>query len=302
MNYKIVKMRDTIGDRILLMVVYITLSLLSIAILYPFIWVISASFSNPMLIRQGKLWFWPVGFHLIGYNLVFTDPNIMIGYRNSAFYMLVGTCINIFMTIIAAYPLSCKDFAGRKVLSLFFSFTMWFSGGIIPTFLLMKQLQLTNTIWAILLPSSISVWNLIIVRNYFQTSVPEEMREAAKIDGCSNIGYLFKIAIRLIGPIIAVMVVLYGVTRWNDYFQALIYLNDRRLMPLQLFLREILIMNQMASAQQHQVLDSTFTEMLLAAESVKYAAIITASLPVLLIYPLVQRHMLKGIMIGAIKG
>lgn len=166
----------------------------------------------------------------------------------------------------------------------------------------MRQLGLTNTVWAVLVSPAVSVWNLIIMRNYFSTSIPEELREAAKIDGCTNVGYLFRIAIHLAGPIMAVLTVFYGVSRWNDYFQALIYITDRELFPLQLFLREILIINQMTSAQQNVATDSTMTEMLLAAESVKYAVIVVASLPVMVIYPFVQRYMLSGITVGAVKG
>jgi len=290
------------GDKIFLFVVYCVLTLMTLSVLYPFLWVISASVSDPFMIRQGKLWLWPVGFQLKGYNLVFTDVNIMTGYRNSFIYMVAGTSINIFMTFLAAYPLSCRDFAGRNIFALLFTFTMWFSGGIIPTYIIMRQLGITNTVWAILLPPAISAWNLIIVRTFFQTSVPEELREAAKIDGCTNMGYFFRILIKLSGPILAVMTVFYGVARWNDFFLALIYVNDRKLQPLQIFLREILIVNQMIASQQDIATDSTLTEMLLAAESVKYAAIFAASVPVLCIYPFVQKHILKGIMIGAVKG
>ena len=205
-------------------------------------------------------------------------------------------------TIAALLPLSCKEFKPRNALALFFSFTMWFNGGIVPNYLLMKQLHFTNTVWAVLVSGTISVSNLIIMRNYFTTSIPNELREAAKIDGCSNMGYLFRIAIWLCGPIMAVMVVFYGVGRWNDYFNALIYITNRKLYPLQLFLRELLIINQMSSAQQNVATDSTMTEMLLAAESIKYAAIIVASLPVLVVYPFVQRYMISGITVGAIKG
>lgn len=296
------KVRESMGDRLLMLVIYICLTVFLLIVLYPLLWVVSASFSNPMEIRAGKLWLMPVGFHLNGYKLVFSDMEILTGYRNSLFYMIVGTFINVVMTTIAAFPLSCKEFKPRNALALFFSFTMWFNGGIVPNYLLMKQLHFINTVWAVLVSGTISVSNLIIMRNYFTTSIPNELREAAKIDGCSNMGYLFRIAIWLCGPIMAVMVVFYGVGRWNDYFNALIYITNRKLYPLQLFLRELLIINQMSSAQQNVATDSTMTEMLLAAESIKYAAIIVASLPVLVVYPFVQRYMISGITVGAIKG
>lgn len=296
------KIQDSAGDRVLMAMIYLCLIVILLAVLYPLLWVVSASFSDPFQIRQGKLWLMPVGFQLEGYRLAFSDSEILIGYRNSLFYMVVGTAINIFLTTIAAFPLACRDFKARNALALMFSFTMWFNGGIIPNYLLMRQLGLTNTVWAVLVSPAVSVWNLIIMRNYFSTSIPEELREAAKIDGCTNVGYLFRIAIHLAGPIMAVLTVFYGVSRWNDYFQALIYVTDRELFPLQLFLREILIINQMTSAQQNVATDSTMTEMLLAAESVKYAVIVVASLPVMVIYPFVQRYMLSGITVGAVKG
>lgn len=296
------KVRESTQDRLLMFGIYVCLTMFLLIVLYPLVWVVSASFSNPMEIRAGKLWLMPVGFHLNGYKLVFSDAEILTGYRNSLFYMIVGTTINVVMTTIAAFPLSCKEFKIRNVLALFFSFTMWFNGGIVPNYLLMKKLHFTNTVWSVLVSSTISVGNLIIMRNYFTTSIPNELREAAKIDGCSNVGYLFRIAIWLCGPIMAVMVVFYGVGRWNDYFNALIYITDRKLYPLQLFLRELLIINQMSSVQQNVATDSTMTEMLLAAESIKYAVIIVASLPVLIVYPFVQRYMISGITVGAIKG
>lgn len=214
--------------------------------------------------------------------------------------MVAGTAINIFMTIIVAYPLSCRKFGMRELFTLMITLTMWFNGGIIPYYLLMKSLNLLNTVWSVLVSGAISAWNMIIMRNYFMTSILEGIREAAKIDGCRNVGYLFRIAIRLSGPFIAVMVVFYGVGRWNDYFNAMIYISNRKLYPLQLFLREILIFNQLTAMQQ--TADSTMNQMILAAESVKYAAVIMASVPVLILYPFVQRYMLKGIMIGAVKG
>ena len=294
--------RESTGDRLLMAFIYVCLTIILLIVLYPLVWVVSASVSDPFMIRQGKLWFLPVGFQLRGYHMVFTDDEILLGYRNSLFYMVVGTTINIFMTTIAAFPLSCKDFKARNVLALLFSFTMWFNGGIIPNYLLMKQLHFTNTVWSVLISSAVSVWNLMIMRNYFSTSIPDGLRDAARIDGCSNIGYLFRIAIHLAGPIMAVLVVFYGVGRWNDYFNALIYISNRKLYPLQLFLREILIMNQMASSQQNVATDSTMTEMLMVAESVKYAVIVVASLPVLIVYPFFQKSFVKGIVVGGVKG
>ena len=294
--------KDSASDRMLMICIYVCLAIILFLVLYPLLWVVSASVSDPFMIRQGKLWLMPVGFQLRGYQLAFSDSEILLGYRNSLFYMIVGTAINIFLTTIAAFPLSCKDFKARNVLALFFSFTMWFNGGIIPNYMLMKSLgfyQHRLVSADIVRGERVESHHNAQLLHHKHTG---RMREAAKIDGCTNVGYLFRIAIRLVGPIMAVLVVFYGVARWNDFFNALIYITKRTLYPLQLFLREILIINQMTSAQQNVATDSTMTEMLLAAESVKYAVIIIASLPVMIIYPFVQRYMLSGITVGAIKG
>lgn len=290
-------MKKSLGDKLFLFIVYGVLSLILVLTLYPLIYVISASISNPAELIKGNLWFLPKGLNVNAYKKVLQNPDIVTGYINSVKYTFVGTFINIVMTIMAAYPLSRSDFKGRNVLTLFFSFTLFFSGGLIPTFLIYKNvLGLYNNIWAIVLPSAINVWNLVIMRTYFQTSIPLEVQEAAFIDGCSNVGTLKRIILPLSKPIIAVMVMYYGVAHWNAYFNALIYIKDRELLPLQMVIRNILIVS-IAGGEGESLLDQ-----LLLSEGIKYAVIVVSSLPMLMLYPFIQKYFVKGVTMGAVKG
>ena len=290
-------MKKSLGDKLFLFIVYCVLSLIFVLTLYPLIYVISASISNPAELIKGNLWFLPKGLNVNAYKKVLQNPDIVTGYINSIKYTFVGTFINIVMTIMAAYPLSRSDFKGRNVLTLFFSFTLFFSGGLIPTFLIYKNvLGLYNNIWAIVLPSAINVWNLVIMRTYFQTSIPLEVQEAAFIDGCSNVGTLKRIILPLSKPIIAVMVMYYGVAHWNAYFNALIYIKDRELLPLQMVIRNILIVS-IAGGEGESLLDQ-----LLLSEGIKYAVIVVSSLPMLMLYPFIQKYFVKGVTMGAVKG
>jgi len=290
-------MKKSLGDKLFLFIVYGVLSLIFVLTLYPLIYVISASVSNPAELIKGNLWFLPKGLNVNAYKKVLQNSDIVTGYMNSIKYTFVGTFINIVMTIMAAYPLSRSDFKGRNVLTLFFSFTLFFSGGLIPTFLIYKNvLGLYNNIWAIVLPSAINVWNLVIMRTYFQTSIPLEVQEAAFIDGCSNVGTLKRIILPLSKPIIAVMVMYYGVAHWNAYFNALIYIKDRELLPLQMVIRNILIVS-IAGGEGESLLDQ-----LLLSEGIKYAVIVVSSLPMLMLYPFIQKYFVKGVTMGAVKG
>lgn len=290
-------MKKSLGNKLFLFIVYCVLSLIFVLTLYPLIYVISASISNPAELIKGNLWFLPKGLNVNAYKKVLQNPDIVTGYINSIKYTFVGTFINIVMTIMAAYPLSRSDFKGRNVLTLFFSFTLFFSGGLIPTFLIYKNvLGLYNNIWAIVLPSAINVWNLVIMRTYFQTSIPLEVQEAAFIDGCSNVGTLKRIILPLSKPIIAVMVMYYGVAHWNAYFNALIYIKDRELLPLQMVIRNILIVS-IAGGEGESLLDQ-----LLLSEGIKYAVIVVSSLPMLMLYPFIQKYFVKGVTMGAVKG
>jgi len=240
------------------------------------------------------------------YKKVFSHKDIMMGYKNTIIYTMIGTAINLIMTILAAYPLSRKDFYGRGWITAIFAFTMFFSGGLIPTYLVVKNLGMIDTIWALIIPTAVSTYNIVIMRTYFSTSIPYELQEAALIDGCSNTKILLKIMLPLATPIIAVMVLFYAVGHWNAYFNAIIYLTDRNKFPLQLILREILIQNQTEKLLQSSGaagvdIESVARQQMLA-ESLKYAVIVVASVPMLILYPILQKYFVKGIMLGALKG
>jgi putative aldouronate transport system permease protein len=286
-------------ERYFNLIVYTIASALLIIVIYPLLFVLSASFSSPVEVIEGKVWLLPQGLTLDPYYRVFENESIWKGYANTILYTVAGTLVNIVLTILAAYPLSQKDLPGSRQLMIMITVTMFFSGGLIPTYLLVKSLGMNNTIWAMVIPGAISTYNLIVMRTFFQNGIPHELQESAWIDGSSNFRLLLSIIIPLSKPIIAVMVLFYGVGHWNAYFNALIYLKDRELFPLQLIMREILILNQ----SEDMGLDgSGMAERVLMAESIKYSVIIVSSLPVLLLYPFVQKYFVQGVMIGSIKG
>lgn len=281
--------------------VLIISAVISVLILYPLIFIVSASFSSPEKVMSGEMWLFPVDFTLDAYSEVFKDGDIWNGYKNTIFYTIGGTFINIILTTLAAYPLSRRDLPGRNIIMFIITFTMFFSGGMIPTFLVVQGLGMVDTFWAMIIPNAIATYNLIVMRTYFQTSIPWELQEAAMIDGCSNWKMLWKVILPLSKPIIAVMLLFYAVGHWNAFFNALIYLRDDKLYPLQLILREILLVSQ-ANMTDEISSEIGLDEKMMLGESIKYALIIVASLPVLVIYPFVQKHFVKGVMIGSIKG
>ncbi len=267
---------------------------------YPLIYIFSSSFSDPRAVVSGKVILWPVDFSLEGYSAVFKDKYILLGYRNTIFYTFFGTLINVLLTILAAYPLSRKRFIGRNLFMFLFTFTMIFSGGLIPTYMLVQSLGMVNTRWAMLIPNAIGIWNVIIARTYFQTTIGDELMEAAQLDGCDHIRFLLSIVLPLSKAIIAVLVLFYAVGHWNSFFDAFIYLNKKEMFPLQIVLRDILIMNTIDASM---TLDPELMEAKQGlADLLKYSLIIVASLPVWCIYPFVQKYFVKGVMIGAIKG
>lgn len=280
--------------------VHALLALICVVVLYPLVFVLSASISSPDTVMRGEVWLWPKQITLIGYYRVFQNSEILTGYTNTIIYTIVGTAINLVMSIAAAFPLSRRDFYGRNLFAALMVFTMFFSGGMIPSYLLVKDLGMLNSMWALIIPGAVSVYNILIMRTFFQNGIPQEMQEAASIDGCSNIGTLVKIVLPLSMPIIAVMILFYSVGHWNSYFSALIYLTDRDQYPLQLFLREILIQGQMQ--EMLGVGDDTNANVVLEGEAIKYALVIVANLPIFLLYPFLQKYFAKGVMIGAIKG
>jgi putative aldouronate transport system permease protein len=276
------------------------LSIFLISILYPLIYIISASFSDPNAVVGGRMWLYPLGFTLEGYLKVFSSSEIGRGFLNSTIYTVVGTFINVSMTLMAAYPLSRKDFIGRNVFTIIFTITLFFSGGLIPIWIVVKSIGIYNSMWALILPSAVSMWNIIVMRTFFQSSIPGELWEAAKIDGCSNMNYLFKIIIPLAKPILAVMFLFYGVGQWNKFFEALIFLRDKELFPLQLILRDILIKNILAESMRDPMM--TALQINRTSEIIKYCLIVVSSIPMIAIYPFLQKYFVKGVMIGAIKG
>ena len=268
---------------------------------WPLIFVLSASFSDPSAVWMGKVILWPKGFNINGYKEILQYSDIWVGYRNTLFYTVVGTSVNLLMTICAAYPLSRRDMMLRRPLTLIFMFTMYFSGGLIPTYLIVQKMGLINTPWAIIIPSAVSIYNVIITRTFFENSIPDSLREAAELDGANTLQFLLRIVLPLSGPILAVMALYYGVGRWNSYFDALIYLNNKEMYPLQMFLRDILIQNKMQL--ELSGLDPVQAEAKKQlGETMKYSMIIVATVPVLCVYPFVQKYFVKGVMIGAVKG
>jgi putative aldouronate transport system permease protein len=286
-------------DRIFDAVINIIGGLIILIVLYPLLFVLSASFSDPDLVLRGQVILLPKGLTLEPYKMVFDNPDIWNSYRNTIFYTLAGTFINISLTILAAYPLSRKEMPCRRIFTLVIVFTMYFNGGLIPTYLLVRDLGMNNTVWAILIPAAISTYNLIVARTFFENSIPHELYESAKLDGCSNIRMLFSIVLPLSNAIIAVLVLYYGVAHWNSYFPALVYLRNEKLFPLQIILRDILLLNQTEQMGSNSV---GMGEKIKMAEGIKYSVIVISSFPVLLLYPVLQKYFVKGVMIGAIKG
>lgn len=292
------KIRESAGDRIFLAAVYTVLILVVIAVLYPLIFIISSSISSPAAVTSGKVWLWPVDISFKGFRVLFNTPEIISGYGNSIFYTAAGTLISVILTIMIAYPLSRRTFFGRNTLMMIITFTMIFSGGLIPTYMVVKEMHLIDTRWALLIPNAIWVWQVIIARSFFQASIPEELLEASEIDGCSDMRFILSVVLPLSKPILAVLVLMYAVGQWNAYFDALIYLKSANLFPLQLVLRSIIIQNNSAGNMDAIAM----VERQQMAELLKYALIVVATLPVLVIYPFVQRYFVQGMLVGSVKG
>lgn len=292
--------RESKGDRIFNVINYTILLLFVLAVLYPLIYVVSASFSSAQAVSSGQVWLWPVDFSVRAYQEVFNHSRIWLGYANSLFYMSIGTVINVTLTVLAAYPLTRKDFRGRSIFIFLFVFTMMFNGGLIPMYLLVRDLGMLNTRWALLIPNALSVYNVIVTMSFFRATIPDELLESAQIDGCNDFKFVWKIVLPLSAPIIAVMSLFYAVGHWNQYFDALIYLRNDSLFPLQIILRDILIQNEVDLSLMGDI--DRFEERLGLQQLLKYSTIVVASLPVLIIYPFVQKHFVKGVMIGSLKG
>lgn len=290
---------NSLSDHLTMAVVWGFTILMMLVILVPLIFVVAASFSSPEALLSAKVFLWPSDFTLRGYKMVIEHEMLPTGFRNTFLYAILGTVINVVMTILAAYPLSRKDLKIRNPVMLLFAFTMLFNGGMIPTYLLVKELGMLDTIWAMVIPNALSVWNLIITRTYIQTTIPGEILESANIDGCDDITFLVKMVIPLSVPIIAVNVLLYAVGHWNSYFNAMMYLNDNKLYPLQLVLRDVLIQDDTSgmSVDAGKMLEKQQTRYLL-----QYTTIVVGTVPVMVLYPFIQKYFVTGMMVGAVKG
>jgi putative aldouronate transport system permease protein len=281
-------------------IILIAISIIILLIIaYPLYFVIIASFSEPEAVLGGNISFWPVGFNLESYKMILNEEKIWIGYKNSILYAVLGTGINLILTTLTAYPLSRKEMPYRNAVTFVITFTMLFSGGMIPIYMVVRGLSLTDTIWAMVIPNAISTYNMLVMKNYFQSNIPEELHEAAAIDGCGHFQSLLRVVLPLSTPIIAVITLFYAVGHWNAFFNAIIYLRDQSLYPLQIILREIMLQNSLEAVGGDMV---GMYEKVMRGETMKYAVILVASAPVLMLYPFVQKYFVKGIMVGAVKG
>ena len=296
------RITETRGDKRLNITLLVVLGAFSVSVLYPLIYVMSASLSETSAVTSGEVWLFPIGFSTNAYTAVFESPLLFRSILNSLFYAGMVIAIGTFATMAGGYALSRRDLPGRNLLTFAFMITMLFSGGMIPTYLVVRDLGLLNTVWSMILPGAVSVWQLIISRAFFSQTIPHELLESAKMDGASDFTFFFKVVLPLSVPVLAVNMLLYGVTTWNAYFNGLIYLTDEELYPLQLAMRNILVQNTFDPAKMAGVDPTKIAEMQALAGKLKYALIVIASIPPLLAYPFVQKHFVKGMMIGSVKG
>lgn len=280
------------------MLIYLFAGLMLIIIVYPIYFIVMASFSDPSAVANGQMWFFPKGFTLDGYQELLKHSNIWIGYKNTILYTAAGTLISLAINVSAAYALSRKDLVGRKAITMFFIFTMFFNGGLIPTFLTIRDFHMYDTFLVMVLPFSVAVFNIIVARTFFQSSIPGDLWEAAQLDGCGNLKYYVQIVLPLSKAILSVLALWTAVGYWNSYFNALIYLKDQDLYPLQLVLRNILITNQMQSSMGT---GEAAVVALRLANLMRYSVIIVSTLPIMCMYPFVQKYFNQGVMIGAVK-
>ena len=290
----------SLEDKIVTFVIYAFLTLITLVILYPIVYVVSASFSEPQAVISGSVKLFPVDFTLRGYEAVFKNGKLINGFMNSIFYVAVSLVLNLTMTILCAYPLSRKEFTARGWVSLFFVFTMYFSGGMVPSYILVNKLQLLNTRWAMIIPTAMSTYNMIICRTYIMNNIPDDLYEAGQIDGCTPFRYMLQVIVPLSKSILAVLLLYYGVAKWNDYYNAMIYLYKDNLQPLTMVMREILILGEVDMTKVSNA--DAVAKLQGMSELLKYATIVVASLPVVMLYPAIQKHLVKGVMVGAVKG
>ena len=292
--------KETALDRVFLTIVHIALFLVLLAVLYPLYFIVIASFSDPQALNRGEVILLPKRVTPEGYRYLLLDPAIPRGYLNTIIITVTGTVIGVFFTLTAAFALSNRRLFGRRFITGFFAFTMFFNGGMIPTYILIKDLGLLNTLWALILPGCVGAWNVFLVRTFFVSTIPEELYEAATIDGASVTGYFYRIVLPLSSAIISVMILYHAVGYWNLFFSALLYLRDAALYPLQMVLRNIILVNETLSLSE---LDAeTVASKQRVADLLKYSSMIAASAPLLVAYPFLQKYFAQGIMAGSIKG
>ena len=295
------KIKKLWGDRIFDIVNALIMILICMVIAYPLYYVLVASLTDPTVVNSGKVLLFPEKLFIGGYKKIFEYRPIWTGYANTLIYTVCGTAAAMAATIPCAFALSRRALFGRRILNFLFTFTMFFSGGIVPTYILMNNLHLIDNFWVMILPSAVGMFNVIIMRTYFQTNIPQELEDAANVDGCTNFRFLLRIALPLSIPIVVVVALYYGVAHWNDYFSAMMYLTKRQMYPLQLVLREILLENE-AGKMLNVATDAAYAERMMSRMGLKYAVIVISTLPILVIYPFVQKFFSKGIMVGAVKG
>lgn len=291
---------ETKADRAFMAFIYLVLAIITISVLYPLIYVLSSSFSSPAAVLAGKVRLLPVDFSLEGYQVVLGSSKIVRGYLNTILYTTVGTSINVAMTVMTGYALSKRDLFGKRFFVFLFTFTMMFSGGLMPTYLLVKNLHLLDTMWALVLPGAMAVYQMIVARTFFMTNIPYDLYESSQLDGCSDLRYLWSVVLPLSKALLAVLVLLYAVGHWNTYFNAMIYLSSPEKYPLQIILREILLQNTIDYTDINSIENSVKQDDL--QELIKYTLIVVSSAPILILYPFIQKYFVKGVMVGSIKG
>ena len=294
------KVKDPVEDKIFYGTINIILFIILLIVGIPLLYVLAASFSSPQAVTSGKVLLWPVDFSLEGYKAVFQHKLILRAYGNSMFYTIAGTCINVVLTMFAAYPLSRSDLPGGKAIMLMFVFTMVFKGGLIPMYLLISSLHMLNTVWAMIIPGAVTAYNVIVACTFIKSNIPKELLEAAQIDGCSDLKFFIRFVIPLSKAVMAVITLYYAIGHWNAYFNALVYLKNENLYPLQIVLKDILVSNQVNA---NMIYDAELAEAKEGlSELLKYSLIVVSAIPVLIIYPFVQKHFVTGIMVGSVKG
>ena len=294
----------SVSDRIYMAFIYVMLVLAMLLVLVPFIFILASSFSSAEAISAGKVLFWPVGFNVEGYKMILETSSVWRSFLMSLLYMVAGTLISLTLTVLMAYPLTRKDFKANSFITVLMIITMFFSGGMIPTYLLINRLNMLDTVWAILLPTALSAYNVVLVRTYMSSNFPKDLYECASLDGCSDFRFVTAILIPISKPIIAVMTLFFAMGHWNSYFDAMIYLNSSSKFPLQLVLKEILLQNQI-TPDMMSTMNLTAEEMAMRmglSQQLKYALIVVSSVPLMILYPFIQKYFVKGVMIGSIKG